>query len=357
MVIMADKNSIATSGSKPVEKKRVAIAMQGGGAHGAFAWGVMDRLLEDDRIEVVGAAGTSAGGMNAASMIEGLIKGNNAGGRARMNDYWREMAELAKKTSPFQLNPIDKMLKYYNLDRSIGYHFMGAIQSIMSPYEWNPTNKNPFLEFIRDFFDFQAVRSSTEKKIFLGATHVKTGKVKVFSNDQFCADALMASACLPFLYQSVKVDGEYYWDGGFIANPPIFPLIYNTPANDIILIQLTKTHRDDIPKTKTDVTERLKEITYNGCLVREMRSIHFITKMIDEGKITDPNTKRISMHVIKNEDAFKTLNLSSALDTDWDFLQMLKGEGRKTADRWLMSNFDNLGNKHSLDEGMFSDFV
>ncbi|MDR3155522.1 MAG: patatin-like phospholipase family protein [Holosporaceae bacterium] len=356
---MAKENGVATSNCKSVEnKKRVAIAMQGGGAHGAFAWGVVDRLLEDNRIEVVGASGTSAGGMNAASMIEGLIKGNNAGAKAKMNDYWREMSELSKKLSPYQLNPLDKMAKYYNLDHSMGYYIMGAVQSMFCPYEWNPANKNMFLEFIRDFFDFQAIRDNREKKIFLGATHVKTGKVKIFSNDQFCADALMASACLPFLYQSVKVDGEYYWDGGFIANPAIFPLIYDTPANDIILIQLTKTHRDDIPRTKAEVTDRLKEITYNGCLVHEMRSIYFITKLIDEGKIVDPSIKRISMHVIKNEDIFKSLNLSSALDTDWDFLQMLKNEGRKTADRWLLVNFDNLGSKkHTLDEAIFSDFV
>ncbi|MDR1334925.1 MAG: patatin-like phospholipase family protein [Holosporaceae bacterium] len=341
-----------------VEKKKVAIAMQGGGAHGAFAWGVMDRLLEDERIEVVGASGTSAGGMNAASMIEGLIKGHNAGGRAKLNDYWREMAALSKKSSPYQLNPLDKMAKYYNLDHSFGYYLMGAIQSFFCPYEWNPSNKNPFLEFLRDFFDFQAVRNSEERKIFLGATHVKTGKVKVFGNDQFCADALMASACLPFLYQSVKVDGEYYWDGGFIANPAIFPLIYNTSANDILLIQLTKSHTDEIPRSKAAVTDRLKEITYNGCLVHEMRAIHLISKMIDEGKIVDPSVKRISMHVIKNEDSFKSLNLSSALDTEWDFLQLLKNEGRKTADRWLLANYNNLGSKcHTLDEAMFSDFV
>lgn len=339
-------------------KKKVAIAMQGGGAHGAFAWGVMDRLLEDDRIEVVGASGTSAGGMNAASMIEGIIKGSNAGGKARMNDYWREMADLSKKTSPYQLNPIDKIMKHYNLDHSFGYLAMNAIQSLLSPYEWNPTNKNPFLDFIRDFFDFQAIRTSKDKKIFLGATHVKTGKIKIFSNDQFCADALMASACLPFLYQSVKVDGEYYWDGGYIANPAIYPLIYNTSAQDIILIQLTNTHTDKIPSSKAEITDRLKEITYNGCLVHEMRAIHFISKLIDEGKIVDPSVKRVGMHVIKNEYAFKGLNLSSALNTDWDFLQMLKNEGRKTADHWIMEHFDNLGSKtHSLDEAMFSDYL
>ncbi|MDR2723581.1 MAG: patatin-like phospholipase family protein [Holosporaceae bacterium] len=340
------------------DKKHISIAMQGGGAHGAFAWGVMDRLLEDDRIVVEGASGTSAGGMNSASLIEGLIKGGNGGARAKLNDYWREMSALSKKTSPYQLNPVDKMLKYYNLDRSFGYFFMGTLQQYFSPYQWNMENKNPFRDFVSDFFDYQAIRESKEKKIFLGATHVKTGKIKVFSNDQFCTDALLASACLPFLYQAVKVDGEYYWDGGYIANPAIFPLIYNCKARDIILIQLTKTHVAEIPHTATAITDRLKEITYNGCLVHEMRAIHLITKFIDSGIIKDPSVKRMNMHIIKNEDSFKGLNLSSALNTDWDFLQYLKEEGRKSADHWLKQNYDKIGsNTHVLDEVTFDDFV
>jgi len=338
--------------------KKVSIAMQGGGAHGAFAWGVMDRLLEEDDIYVEGVSGTSAGGMNSAAVIDGLIHGGNAGARAKLDNYWRGMAEMSKKISPYQLNPIDKMNQYYNLDRSPGPLIMNFIGKFFSPYQLNPTNYNPFEDYIRDFFDFQAVRENKERRIFLGATHVKTGRVKIFSNDQFCADALMASACLPFMYQAVKVDGEYYWDGGFIANPAIFPLMYNCDATDIILIQLTRTHCSEIPKTPDEITDRLKEITYNGCLVREMRAIHYITKLIDDGIIKDPSVRRTNMHLIKNEDAFKGLKLSSALNTDWDFLQMLKETGRSTADQWLKAHKDKIGEKqHSLDASIFDNFV
>lgn len=339
-------------------KKKVAIAMQGGGAHGAFAWGVMDRLLEEDDLYIEGASGTSAGGMNAASLIDGVIHGGNAGARAKLNDYWRGMSELSKKISPFQLNPIDKLNKYYNLDHSVGPMIMNFLESFLSPYQMNPANYNPFEDYLREFFDFKSVRDNKEHKIFLGATHVRTGKVKIFSNDQFCPDALMASACLPFLYQAVQVDSEYYWDGGYIANPAIYPLIYNCEAKDIFLIQLTRSHCSELPKTKAAITERYKEITYNNCLVREMRSIHMITKMIDDGIIKDPSVKRVSMHLIKNEDAFRGLNLTSALNTDWDFLQMLKEAGRSTADRWLKEHKCHIGTTTvTLDEAPFSDFL
>ncbi len=168
----------------------------------------------------------------------------------------------------------------------------------------------------------------------------------------------MASACLPSMFQAVQVDGEYYWDGGFIANPAIYPLINECDASDIIIVQLTKSYCEDLPKTKAEIVDRLKEITFNGCLVHEMRAIYFITKLIDEGKIKDGSLKRMNMHMIKNEDSFKNLNLSSALNTDWDFLMMLHNEGRKAAGNWINNNYDNVGSKaHKLDEAMFQDFV
>ena len=345
---------------KPI--KKVSIAMQGGGAHGAFAWGVMDRLLEEDDIYIEGVSGTSAGGMNSASVIDGLIHGGNAGARAKLDQYWREMSDLAKKISPYQnqINPFDPLNKnqHANLDNSPGALMMGFMCKFLSPYQMNPLNYNPFADFIKDFFDFAAIRASKERKIYLGATHVKTGKIKIFSNDQFCADALMASACLPYLFQAVQVDGEYYWDGGYIANPAIYPLIYDCEATDIILIKLTRTHCPQLPKTHAEIQERYNEISFNNCLVREMRAIHMITKMIDCGIIKDPNIKRMNMHLIQNEYAFKGLNQSSALNTDWNFLLSLKEDGRATADKWLKTNKQKLCEKQtSIDETIFDNFV
>ena len=345
------------SKSRPT-KKKVTLALQGGGAHGAFAWGVADRLLEDGRFDIQGVSGTSAGGMNAASIVQGLIKGGNEAARATLKDYWRAMSDLSKKISPFAMNPIDKHNKNYNLDKTPGFMMMEMMKEHFSPYQLNPHNKNPFGEFLKDFFDFPAIRENTEKRIFLGATHVKTGKIKIFTNKDFCSDVLLASACLPFLFQAVKVDGEHYWDGGFIANPSINPLIKECEASDVIVVQLTKTYCDDLPTTKAAIVERLKEITYNGCLVHEMRAIYFITKLIDDGIIKEGALKRINMHLIKNEEVFKNLNLSSALNTDWDFLMMLHNEGRRAADKWINDYFDSVGSKmYKIDERTFQDFV
>jgi len=337
--------------------KKIAVALQGGGSHGAFAWGVLDKILEDGRFDIRGISGTSAGGMNAVSTIMGLLKGGPESARSTLKDYWRSMSELSKKISPYIMNPMDKLTGNFNLDHSVGYSFMSLLQSQLSPYDMNPSNHNPFEDFVRDFFDFKLIRAHTEPRLFLGTTHVKTGKIKMFSNEDISADVMMASACLPFLFQAVRVDDEYYWDGGFIANPGIFPLIDKTDAQDIVLVQLTKTHCEELPKTKAKIMERFKEITYNGCLVREMRAIHFVTKLIDEGLVAPGKMKRINMHVIKNEDVFKKLNLSSALNTDWDFLQTLFEAGRKTADGWIKSHFDKIGKKTSVDEEMFADFV
>jgi NTE family protein len=354
---MVSKNSDKENDKGNAAPKKIAVALQGGGAHGAFAWGVLDRFLEDGRFDIRGVSGTSAGGMNAAATIMGLIKGGPEVARATLKDYWKSMSELSKKISPYAMNPLDKMTGNFNLNNSLGFSIMSLLQANLSPYDLNPTNKNPFEDFVRDFFDFKLIRSHTERRIFLGATHVKTGKIKMFTNEDINADVMMASACLPFLFQAVRVDDEYYWDGGFIANPGIFPLIDKTDAQDVILVQLTKTHCDELPKTKAEIMDRFKEITYNGCLVREMRAIYFVTKLIDDGLVAPGKLKRINMHVIKNEETFKKLNLTSAMNTDWDFLQSLFEAGRKTAHDWIRSHFDQIGKKTTLDEEMFADFM
>ncbi|MCX7338795.1 MAG: patatin-like phospholipase family protein [Alphaproteobacteria bacterium] len=355
-----------------MQKKKVALAFQGGGSHGAFAWGVADRLLEDGRFDIVGVSGTSAGGMNAAALVQGLIKGGPELARITLKDYWQSVYQLSKKTSPYMKDPFEghdqiKQLlgkfmpqkeKSFNLDKHPLFPILSHIQTHLSPYQLNPDNKNPFGEFLKDFFDFKAIRNSKDRKIFLGTTHVKSGKIRVFSNDEFSPEVLMASACLPFIFQSVKIDNEYYWDGGYIANPAIYPLINNCDCEDIILVQLRKTYCDKLPQTQQEIDNRLKEITYNGCLVHEMRAIYFITKLIDDGVIKEGAMKRVNMHLIKNEDSFKGLNLSSALNTDWEFLMMLFEEGRKSASEWIGDHFDKVGaKKHSIDTTMFGDFV
>lgn len=333
--------------------KKISIALQGGGSHGAFAWGVLDQFLADGRFDIQGISGTSAGGMNAAAAIQGLIKGGNEEARKCLNTYWREMSNLSASLSLKDFNPFTYIDSNPNLNQRIQSQannlLFGQVLSHLSPYDINPLNINPFQDFIRDFFNFDLIQKNSSKKLFLAATHVKTGKIKIFNNQQITEKTLMASACLPQLFQAVEIDGEHYWDGGFIANPALYPLIDHCDAHDIVLIQLRKTHIPDIPTTMEGINDRLKEITFNGCLLREMRAIYFITNLIDKGFLKENTLKRMNMHLIHNENAFKDLNLSSALNTDWNFLEQLFEAGRQTAITWIHDNFDNIGKTKNQD--------
>src|SRR5688572_28900606 len=209
-----------------MKKKSLKLALQGGGAHGAFTWGVLDRLLDDDRIEIEALVGTSAGAMNAAVTAYGLGLGGPAKAKELLESFWRKSSEAGKK-GPLQPSPIDKLFSIGNMDFSPMYHFFNSLSQVMSPYQLNPSNMNPLRDLIAEVVDFEALRANkTAAKLFICATNVKNGRIRVFNKDEVTPDAVMASACLPFLFQAVEVDGNYYWDGGYCGNPPIFPLIY-----------------------------------------------------------------------------------------------------------------------------------
>ncbi|MDP2193115.1 MAG: patatin-like phospholipase family protein [Alphaproteobacteria bacterium] len=346
-----------------MEKKKVSIALQGGGAHGAFAWGVMDRLLEDGRFDICGISGTSAGGMNAACVIQGLLEGDEQTARHKLETYWRRVCELSANLKGMPgLHDVDADFlnsdsKLFSVNHDLSAMMMGYMMMFLSPAQMNPFNDNIFLDFLKGFFNFDAFKSNLEKRIFLAATHVKSGKIKIFSNNDMSADVLMASACLPHLFHTVYIDGEPYWDGGFIANPAIYPLM-DLEARDIIVVQLTKTYCDEVPTKKQDIVDRLKEITYNGCLVREMRAIYFISKLIDDGIVEKGKLPRFNMHMIKSEDTFKKLRLSSATNPRWDFMCALKEEGRKAAQQWIDNYGETVGKPmDSLNYDFFNDFI
>ncbi|MDR0633320.1 MAG: patatin-like phospholipase family protein [Holosporales bacterium] len=339
------------------ENKTVAIALQGGGAHGAFAWGILDKLLEEPRLDIVGVSGTSAGAMNAASLVQGLTHGGRKGAQNTLNRYWGSLKKVSGPTTPYQPTLFDKLSKYHNLDHSPSFLFMESMQNFLSPYEFNPFDMNPFYDFLKDFFDYETLAQSPIG-LYLATTEVQTGKIKIWNNHEVSADVLMASACLPFLYQAVKIDGKYYWDGGYIANPAIFPLINSGKTQDIVVIQLRRLKCHKVPTTRMEINDRLKEITFNGCLVREMRAIKLLTQLIDNGTIKEGAMTRFNLHIIRNEESFDRLNMSSALNTDETFLKFLHEEGYKTAEVWLRDHFDEIGTKVPVDsDGTFSDFM
>jgi NTE family protein len=348
------KKSKPTKHSNAKEKKKVAIALQGGGSHGAFTWGVMDALLEDDRIEIEGVSGTSAGGMNATAIIQGLLKNGNKGAREMLKIYWTKLGEMGKK-SPLQFNANEKKVNHYDLSSNPTFQLMNLMGTFLSPYQTNPHNKHPMRPLVDEIFDFPLLQKAKDHKLFLCATHIASGKLKIFTGKEITPDTLLASACVPSLFQAIEVDGDFYWDGGFIGNPAIYPLIYNCKTPDVIVIQIRRVHDPIVPRTVHDINNRLGEITQNACLTREMRAIAFISQLIDDGIIPPGKIKKLNMHLIRDDAFFGSLDRATGFSSDPDFLAYLFGQGRKCGKKWIEQHFEGVGNRTTAD--LAEDFV
>jgi NTE family protein len=220
---------------------------------------------------------------------------------------------------------------------------------LLSPYQLNPFNQNPLRDVLVQSVDFDRLRERSTVKLFLSATNVRTGKVKVFCHDEITPDAVMASACLPFMFQAVEIDGEHYWDGGYMGNPAIFPLIYHCETPDVVIVHINPLERSDLPTTATEILNRINEISFNSSLMREMRAIEFVTRLIDEGKICSGDLKRVNVHSIIADEVMQGLSAMSKLNADWEFLTHLRDDGREHADRWLTASFDQIGVRSSAD--------
>ena len=330
--------------TKPVD---VDLALQGGGSHGAFTWGVVDRLLEEDKIVVEAVSGTSAGAMNACALVEGLTVGGPQAARDKLREYWAAVSRSAA-LSPFRRSPWDQLAGRWSLANSPWFAWSKALFRQFSPYEFNPLDINPLKNLVESFFDFEAINSPQAPKIFLCATNVRTGRPKIFRKGEITAETVLASACLPFLSQAVVIDGEAYWDGGYMGNPPLFPLIDETNARDLILVQINPFEREGIPKTAFEIDDRLNEITFNASLIKEMRSIYFLLEIIHEEGLEREAYRDARMHMIANQDEMVSLGASSKLNAEEAFLKHLFDIGRRTADRWLETNGENLGKRHTF---------
>ena len=335
---------------KGAQVRRINLALQGGGSHGAFAWGVLDRLLEDERIAIEGISGTSAGAVNGAVAAYGLTVGGRDKARALLDELWQRIASVAALT-PLQPTPLDRMLGVGRMDFSPGYWMLDTMARVLSPYQFNALSIDPLRDVVGSLVDFDVLRHCETVKLFVGATDIKRCRVKVFELAEMSLDAVMASACLPFLHQAVEIDGEAYWDGGYSGNPAIFPLIYGTEARDVLLVQINPINHDDVPTTAQGILDRLNTVTFNATLMREMRAIAFVTKLIDGGFDDEGRLKRLLIHVIEAEDEMRALGVSSKLNADWTFLQHLRDIGRARAETWLGDNHRHLGKKSTVDIG------
>jgi len=329
--------------------KTINLALQGGGAHGAFTWGVLDRLLEEENVAYEGISATSAGAMNAAVFAYGMTIGGREGARKALTNFWRRISH-SSLTSPLQPSPMDRLMKDHSLRWSPAFVFFDIVTRLMSPYEFNPMNFNPLRDVLVQSVDFDVLkRDDCPVKLFLSATNVRTGKVKIFRHHELSPDAVLASACLPFLFQAVEIDGEAYWDGGYMGNPALYPLIYHTETNDILIVHINPLVRNELPRTATEILNRINEISFNSSLMREMRAIGFVTKLIEDKRVNDASLRHILIHGIAADELMTGLGVASKLNADWDFLTHLRDVGRAQAEQWLAECYPKVGVESTVD--------
>ncbi len=322
--------------------KHLDVALQGGGAHGAFTWGVLDRLLDEKGIKITGISGTSAGAMNAIALAQGLAEGSPKRAQELLSGFWREVSTAAE-TSPIKRSFFDIMMGRWSLDLSPSFLLSQYFTRTFSPYQFNPLDLNPLRDIVVNFFDFDLINKSESIKLFLSATNVRTGRGKIFRQPEISADTAMASACLPFLFQAVEIDGEAYWDGGYMGNPPIFPLIDESDSRDVLLVQINPFERDEIPRTVLEIENRLNEITFNASLLKELRSAAFLSETIHQEKLDREAYRDGRLHLIGAEEEMRKLSVSSKLNAEWAFLKHLHNIGHEAAHSWLEKHKDDLG--------------
>jgi NTE family protein len=332
----------------PSGVKSISLALQGGGSHGAFTWGVLERVLSDRRLRIDGISGTSAGAMNAVLLVHGFIRGGRQGAIDALAEFWFRVSEC----SPMN----QKLMSFFgsapagaNLDNTPYYSAFDLCTRMFSPYELNPFDINPLRDLVEDMVDFNAIRNREGLKIFVTATNVRSSKPKVFRRGDLSVPAVMASACVPLLFKAVEIDGEHYWDGGYMGNPSIYPLVQECQSSDVVIVQINTLHRNEVPTKARDILNRITELSFNSSLVREMRGFATITSLIDSGKLDSDLYSRVYFHMVGADEQLPDLGVSSKFNTDFAFLKHLHGLGLAAADRWLEENFDSIGKRSSLD--------
>ena len=341
----ADKNAAP-------QAKRINLALQGGGAHGAFTWGVLDQILSDERLIIEGVSGASAGAVNAVMLADGLTRGGREEAQKRLADFWRAASSTGNLPST-QRAVMERLLSFTPLEGAPVQAWINAISRYFSPYDVNPLNINPLKDLIERFVDFEKLRANTDLQIFVSATNVHTGRVRIFSREKITADAVMASACLPTLFRAVEIDGVPYWDGGYRGNPVIFPFFRTTSTEDVLVVEINPLERKSTPTSASEIMNRINEITFNSSLIDEFRAIEFVARLIDQGRLprgTGPGEyRRINVHRIMLDRFGTHFDAFSKLSTDYDFFDMLHLSGKRAARRFLDEHFNDIGVRSTVD--------
>jgi NTE family protein len=324
----------------------IDLALQGGGSHGAFTWGVLDRLLEEPWLHIAAISGTSAGAMNAAVLADGFTDGGAEGARSALDTYWQKVSRAAA-FSPLQRSPLDRLMGRWTFDTSPVYVAMDLMSRLLSPYDLNPFDLNPLRGILAESIDFERL-SRSPIKIFVTATSVRTGRGRIFRNAEITADVLLASACLPTMFRAVEIDGEPYWDGGYAGNPTITPLVRESDAHDTILVQINPRERPETPRSAADILNRLNEISFNSPLMKELRMIALLRQVADPGTGEGARWAQMRTHRIAT-DMLAQFGASSKLNAEREFVTLLRTEGRRAASQFLHASAGDLGKRSTID--------
>jgi NTE family protein len=324
----------------------VDLALQGGGSHGAFTWGVLDRLMDEPWLRIDGISGTSAGAMNAVVLAGGFAADGPTGAKAALTAFWRRVADSAR-FSPIRRSPLDIFLGRWTLDTSPFYLAFDLASRVFSPYDLKFGGANPLLQVLTDSVDFAQV-ARCPIRLFVTATNVRTGRGRVFRNAELTPDVLLASACLPTVFRAIEIDGEAYWDGGYSGNPTITPLVRESDAHDTLLVAVNPVERPGTPRSAREILDRLNEVSFNATLLKELRMIALLRQVADAGSSEGRKWADMRMHLIASK-ALAELGASSKFNAEWEFLCMLRDEGRRAAEAFLTADSSNIGKRSSID--------
>jgi len=336
--------------------KKINLALQGGGSHGAFTWGVLDRLLQEPRLAIESISGTSAGAVNAVVMAEGLRLGGPAMARRRLETFW-ENVSVGAATSPIQRSLFDVLMSNWSLDANPMLAMFEMMSRVVSPYQFNPLNLNPLKELLTEQVDFAQVQACECTELYISATNVHTGRVKVFNGIEVTAEAVMASACLPYMFQAVEIDGVPYWDGGYMGNPVLFPFMECSVSRDVVIVQVNPINRTATPKTAREIVDRVNEISFNAPLIKELRHFDFVNRAIRRGDLSGLGYAETFLHRIGGGDEISHFSASTKVNAEWAFLVQLRDAGRLAADSWIEENFDAIGKASTMATAPFLEFA
>ena len=328
--------------------KPINLALQGGGAHGAFTWGVLDQLLEDGRTKIEGISGASAGAMNAIMLADGLTRGGGDEARQRLADFWRAVS-VDGHLPDLQRSVAERMFPFVPRETL----WFGAMSRLLSPYDLNPLNINPLKEVIERFVDFEAIRGDRSLELFISATNVHTGELRVFTRAEITPEVVMASAALPLLFRAVEIDGVPYWDGGYSGNPAVIPFLRATATEDVLIVQINPRERRKVPTRTREIMSRVNEINFNASLLSELRGVAFVNRLIDEGRLLrglrQSEFRRLRLHRIVMQELPEDVGTRSTLKTDYEYFEMLRKLGQRATRRFLDAHFDDIGRRSTID--------